>query len=109
MIIECNMFLPPKDKMAIGNITISDTEIVLKKKNFILATSFGALGYALAKAKPFQEIEWNEIESIEMAKVKLHRKGCLITLKNGEVYKFKLAKPDKSIAYLQEQLQKSRA
>lgn len=108
MVIQTQYFTPPKNSVKIGTLTVTETELILGKKNFLLATGFGALGAILAKSKEWKRIPFSDVLSIEMKKFKMNNKACYITVKDEGDFIFKLPKAEQTIAMLQEQLKKSK-
>lgn len=107
MKIQCTMYLPSQNRNNFGHITVSNSGIILARKNKFLALGFGLLGALLTQAKDFHRLQWIEVSSIQMKKFKLNKRACYITLKDDNEYVFLLPKPDMNIPLLQEQFRQS--
>ena len=108
MRIQCTMYIPPKNRIEYGHITVTNLGIDLARKDKFFALWFGLLGALLTKAKDFDSILWTEVARIEMKKYRIFNKACYVTLKDEKEYIFRLPKPDETISSLREEFKRSK-
>ena len=83
-----------------GKIEITDIDIIFYKKSKAVRAMFGAIGSALSEGKEAFRFSFNDIDKIEMKRYLLRKKGCYITLSNGQTYIFIFSSPDSTYEFL---------
>lgn len=85
MRIETYIYFGNKQrKYNIGEVELTQEGIILKKKSKFLVLGFGAMGAAMAKSKPYQEIKWTEIKEMKLEKFRLMKNSVHITLNDDD-------------------------